>query len=233
MNSREKEDFSRILNVFLSSTFVTRGGDLRRDYYFVKRYFAAFEGVFRILGWSLTVDDAYGVAFVVSPYGQTHLRLNAIQSVVLLTLRLIYEEARKDLNPNDSVVVTVDDLQSRLQAFKVTSRPLDKKALRECIALLKKYNVLGSLDSDVTDPSTRLIISPAILFAVRIEDLDQVKQSLEALLDRERGGSSASRKDSGSDTDGAAHAEEYVADESGESGVTDENVDETEEPHEF
>lgn len=187
MNSREREDFSRILNIFLTSTFITREGDLRRDYYFIKQYLPAFEGYLGLIGWSLTVDDAYGVAFVTSPYGQTRLRLNAIQSIVLLTIRLIYEEARKDLNLNDNVVVTVEDLQSRLQAFKVTSRPLDKKTLRECIALLKKHGILTSLDGDVIDPSTRLVISPAVLFAMRVESLEQVKRSLEALVSGDGG----------------------------------------------
>lgn len=205
--------------MFLSSTFVTRHGDLRRDYYFVKQYLSAFEGFFQLLGWSLTLDDTYGVAFVVSPYGQTHLRLNAIQSVVLLTLRLIYEEARKDLNPNDSVVVTVDDLQSRLLAFKATSRPLDKKTLRECIGLLKKYNILDSLDSDVTDPSTRLLVSPAILFAVRTENLDQVKRSLEELLNRERVGETGESQETGdADSEAAVAAEE---DDGGDDGDDD------------
>lgn len=142
-----------------------------------------------------------------SPYGQTRLRLNAIQSTVLLTIRLIYEEARKDLNLNDNVVVTVEDLQSRLQAFKVTSRPLDKKTLRECIAFLKKHGILTSLDGDVIDPSTRLVISPAVLFAVRVESLDQVKRSLEALMSGDRG------EGSGGEAEETEQEDTVVADE--------------------
>lgn len=187
MSSKEREDFSRVVNHFLSSTFVTRDGDLRRDYYFVKQYLPAFEGYLGLIGWSLTVDDTYGVAFVTSPYAQTRLRLNAIQSAVLLTVRLMYEEARKDLNLSDKVVVAVEDLQSRLQAFKIASRPLDKKTLRECIALFKKHGLLEPLDGDVVDPATRLVISPAVLFAVRVESLAHIEHSLRALANSDRG----------------------------------------------
>ncbi|MDI3534877.1 MAG: hypothetical protein PWQ82_1242 [Thermosediminibacterales bacterium] len=180
LTQKEREEFTRILNKLLSITFLTRKKeDNRRDYYFIERNEALFREYLKLAGWEISSDKSLGVYRVENRFGYNRLQLKMDESIILLILRLCYEEKRKEINLTQNISVRIRELQEKYAALKIKDRPIDKKTLRETISMLKRFNIVDNLDSDVTDPETRLIIYPTIVFAVKVEDIRNIYDLLD------------------------------------------------------
>lgn len=180
LSPKEQEDFTRIVNKLLATTFVTRKNDEdRRDYYFIERHEPLFHSYLKLAGWTLALDKSYGVYQVVNEFAFNRLRLKLEESIILLIIRLCYEEKRREISLAENVMLRVREIQEKYAALRIRKKPIDKKSLRETVALLKRFNIVRPLDADATDPDCRLEILPTVLFAVRVEDIRQVHDKLD------------------------------------------------------
>ncbi len=178
LTGTEKEQFSRIVNRLLASTYlVKRKEDNRRDYFFTQRHENLFRGYLRLGGWLLASDPALGVYSLESPHNRLHLRME--ESIIILIVRLLYEEKRGEVSLAEDVSIRVGEIQERYSILAIKKRPIDKATLRETIGLLKRFNILTSLTGDVTDPECRLVVYPSILIAIRVDDIKEVHERLE------------------------------------------------------
>ena len=130
-------------------------------------------------GWKLESDRVYGVYHITNESGYNRMRLKLEESIILLIIRLCYEEKRKEVNITENISIRVREIQDKYAALKIKNKPIDKKSLTETINLLKRFNILYNLETNVTDPDCRLIIFPTILFAVRVDDIRTVFSLLE------------------------------------------------------
>lgn len=180
MTVKEQEEFARIVNKLLGCTFITRKNEEnRRDYYFIERNEELFRGYLKHAGWTLVGDRGYGVYQVVSDFPANRLRLKMEESIVLLIIRLCYEEKRREINLTENICIKVREIQDKYAALKIRARPIDKKSLKEAIGLFKRFNILQVLDGDVTDPECRLEVYPTVLFAVRVDEIRSIYDKLE------------------------------------------------------
>lgn len=181
LSTREREDFARIANRLLTSTFIIKQQESgRRDYYFVERHEAAFAGCLRLLHWDLIVDRAYGVIQATNKQGAGRLQLRLLESVLLLLLRLLYEERRKELSLTDDVVCQVQEIHDKALTLRLRERGvIEKKHLQNAFALFRRYSLVELIDEDVTEPRCRFKLLPSILFAVRLEGLPELIDRLE------------------------------------------------------
>lgn len=180
LNQREREDFARIINRLLSSTFLVKHQEeARRDYYFAERNEAMLTGYLKLMHWDLIVDRAYGVVQAVNRNSGTRLPLRLMDSVLLLLLRLIYEEKRKELNVTDDIICCVHDVQDKAFSLRVREKAVvEKKYLREAFSLFRRFALIDVLDEDLTAPRTRLKLYPSLLFAVKLGALPEVEERL-------------------------------------------------------
>ncbi|HWI52584.1 MAG TPA: DUF4194 domain-containing protein [Symbiobacteriaceae bacterium] len=181
LNTREREEFARIANRLLTATFLVKQQESsRRDYYFVERNEAAFAGYLRLLQWDLIVDRAYGVVQAANKQGAGRLQLRLMESVLLLLLRLLYEERRKELSLTENVVCQVQEIHDKALTLRVRERGVvEKKHLQNAFGLFRRYSLVELIDEDVTDPRCRFKLLPSILFAVRLEGLQELTDRLE------------------------------------------------------
>lgn len=179
LNITEKNDFTRIVNKLLSLTFITRKKeDNRKDYYFIERHEELFRQYLSLAGWQLLSDKGQGVYQVINGFDYNRLQLKLEESIILLILRLCYEEKRKEVSMNELVMVRVDEIQEKYRALKIRKQPISKTSLRSTLNLLKRYNLIDNLDRDMVAPETRLIVFPSILMAVRVDSIRQVYEKL-------------------------------------------------------
>ena len=179
LSNREKEDVTRVVNRLLASTFLVKRQEAsRRDFYFVERNLAVFQGILGLIGWEVRIDGPLGVCQAVNRQGTHRASLRTIDSAVLLILRLLYEEKRKLISIAADVMGTVQELQEKYLAFGFKTRVLEKKHLTEALKLCRRYQIIELLDEDETDPSTRFLIYPSILFAVRVDSLQELHARL-------------------------------------------------------
>lgn len=182
LTNREREDFARIVNRLLTATFIVKQQDSsRRDYYFVERNEAVFAGYLRVMQWDLIVDRAYGVVQALNRQNAGRLQLRLMESLLLLMLRLLYEERRKELSLTDDVVCQVQEIHDKALTLRVRERGVvEKKHLQNAFALFRRYSLVELIDEDVTDPRCRFKLLPSILFAIRLEGLQELSDRLDA-----------------------------------------------------
>lgn len=185
LNQRERDDFARIIGRLLTSTFLVKQQDeSRRDYYFVERHEAILSGYLRIIRWELLIDRAYGVVQVIHRQGGARLQLRLMESVLLLLLRLIYEEKRRELTITDEIVCQVQDIHDKALSLRVRERAVvEKKHLRDAFTLFRRFSLVDVMDEDITDPRCRIKLYPSLLFAVKLDGLQDLHDRLNAYVD--------------------------------------------------
>jgi len=182
LNHREREDFARIVGKLLAQTFLVKQQEAsRKDYYFVERNEALFAGYLKLSQWDLVVDRGYGVVHVTNRAGGTRLQMRLMESVLLLLLRLLYEERRKALSLTDDVVCQVQDLHDKALTLRIREKGvIEKKHLANAFSLFRRFNIIELVDDDITDPRCRFRLLPTILFAVKLEGLQELTDRLDA-----------------------------------------------------
>lgn len=182
----QKEKFKVAANKLLNNCFIIKKKeDTRNDYIFIVQNKDLFTEYFELLGYKIDVNDIQGVVALTSVSGVGRLRLKKIESVILLILRLLYIEKRKELSLNEDVVVLSDEIHQKYNMLKIDAKAnLDKTLLRDAIRLFKKYNIVSSLDTDVTMSDARIKIFPSVLFAVPNDNLTTMYESINEKLSR-------------------------------------------------
>lgn len=175
LSDRDRAEFARLVNRLLASTFLVKREQARRDFYFVERHESLFAGYLKAMGWELVLDKVLGVAQAVNREGGTRLPLGEWDSLLLLVLRLMYEQKRKEIRLGEDVMVRIQDIHDIALALKLRERGVvEKKYLRDAFALFRRFSLVEVLDGDVTHSDTRFLIYPTILFAVRAEVLAEL-----------------------------------------------------------
>lgn len=197
LSQKDREQFRRICGKLLSTCFICKKNEsTRADYYFILRMKETFEAYLEVLGLTLEISEAYGVVQLVSREGMGHVNLRLMDSIILLILRILYDEKKRELSLTD-VVVNVGDIQDKYLSMKIRSRQIDKTAMNNGLRTLKRYGIIGLLDSDMTQEDARILIYDAILMAVRVDDIEKTAD----LLEKYRKGESKDETAQESETD--------------------------------
>ena len=182
LTNAEKERFSKLVNYLLNKTFVTREiyetkdrlGKINADYRFIEKYYDLFEGYLKVINYVLKTDEAIGVIYLENDYGYNKLRLDKLTTLILFTLRTIYDE-EKEKNATSSVVyISTASLIYKLLELKIVSKKPTMKDMVESIRLLINQNILTKIDGNMEDSSCQLAILPTILIIVSNEKIDAI-----------------------------------------------------------
>ena len=157
--------------------------DTASDYNYILNNKDAFIEYFDILGYELIIDEQNGVIGLNNPSGTGRIHLKKIESILLLILRLLYIEKRKQLSQIDDVIIIADEIYDKYSMLKMNAK-LDKTAMRNTLGMFQRYHLIGKLDADMSNPDTRILIYPSILFAVTVSSLDDLYQSAKDKLDK-------------------------------------------------
>ena len=185
-SSVQKDKFKIAANKLLNNCFILKKkDDTRNDYIFIVQNKELFIEYFELLGYTIEINEMHGVVALSNMYGTGRLRLKKIESVVLLILRLLYIEKRKELSLNEDVVILADDIHQKYDMLKIESKlNIDKTMLRDAVRLFKRYNLIYNIDADVTKSNARIRIYPSILFAVTNENVTQMYETIIDKLDK-------------------------------------------------
>ena len=185
LNDRDRESFSRLVNLLLARTFLVRERvDLRdkslvidRDFRFLERYHSLLCGYLAVAGWDLNLDVHLGVAALSNRFGSNRYRLNKFETYFLLVLRLIYAEAAEKLTLRRDVTCSVRDLLEKLSMFNLLEKKLSDKSLSEGLSTLREFNLIDRVEGEWSEPETQLVIYPSVLLAVNEEQIRQLYEA--------------------------------------------------------
>lgn len=126
-----------------------------------------------------------GVVALTNVAGTGRIRLRKIESIILLILRLLYIEKRKELTLNEEVIVLSDEIHEKYNMLKIEAKTnIDKTVFRDTIRLFKRFNIVSNLDSDVTMSDARIKIYPSVLFAVPNDNLTLLYDAINEKLNK-------------------------------------------------
>lgn len=179
-----KDKFKSAANKLLGECFLLKKHkDTASDYNYILNNKDAFIEYFDILGYELIIDEQNGVIGLNNPSGTGRIHLKKIESILLLILRLLYIEKRKQLSQIDDVIIIADEIYDKYSMLKMNAK-LDKTVMRNTLGMFQRYHLIGKLDADMSNPDTRILIYPSILFAVTVSSLDDLYQSAKDKLDK-------------------------------------------------
>ena len=187
MLQKDKDEFKRISNRLLSNCFVCKGNQASRsEYYFVLKYREKFRDFLEVLGYRL------GVIQLINPQNYNHLKLKLYESIILLILRILYDEKKRELSAANEVIVNLGDIQDKYLSLKIRDKMIDKTTMRNALSLFRRFQLIETLDRDLTNEESRILIYDSILLAVRVEDIKAAYEKLEIY---KRGGKNSEETD--------------------------------------
>ncbi len=179
-----KEKFKSTANKLLNECFIIKKNkDTVSDYNFILNYRDYFISLFDILGYELVIQEDQGVIGINNPAGTGRIHLRKIESMLLLILRLLYIEERKKVSQTSDVIVVIDQVYDKYNMLKMQNK-LDKTTLRNSMGLFRRYHLIQNLDADMSNPDTRVIIYPSILFAVANTSLEEMYEAAKDKLEK-------------------------------------------------
>lgn len=180
MLQRDKDEFKRICNKLLSTCFVCKGNVTNRaDYYFVLKYREKLAEYLDVLGYRLEINEEYGVIQLTNTQNYNRLNLKLFESIILLVLRILYDEKKRELSASEEVIVNLGDIQDRFLSLNIRDKMIDKTTMRNTLNLFRRFQLIETLDKDLGNEESRVLIFDSILMAVRVEDIKQAYEKLE------------------------------------------------------
>lgn len=180
MLQRDQEDFRRICNKLINICFLCKRNETTRsDYYFVLKYKEKFQELLSILGYRVEINEEYGVIQLTNGQNINRQNLKLYESIILLILRILFDEKKRELSMSDEIIVTLGDVQDKYLSLKIRDKMIDKTVMSNTLRLLKRYQIVEILDKDVSDEETRILIYDSILMAVRVEDIKKVYEKID------------------------------------------------------
>ena len=174
MLQKDKEEFRRVCNKLMSICFICKQNeDTKSDYYFILRQKPVFLRYLDVLGYNLEINEEYGVIQLVNRENYNHVHLKLYDSIILLILRILYDEKKRELSLTD-VVINIGDIQEKYLSLKIREKQIDKTTMGNALRLFRRYNLVALLDKDLTQEDSRIVIYDSILMAVRVEDIKRV-----------------------------------------------------------
>ena len=180
MLQRDKDEFTRICNRLLSQCFVCKKNETTRaDYYFIMKYKEKFLEYLSVLGYRLDINEEYGVVQLVNTQNYNRYNMKLFESIILLILRILYDEKKRELSISDEVIINMGDIHEKFMSLKIRDKMIDKTTLRNAISTMRRFQLVEPLDRDLSNEDARLIIYDSILMAVRVEDIRSAYEKLD------------------------------------------------------
>ena len=180
MLQRDKDEFTRICNRLLSQCFVCKKNETTRaDYYFIMKYKEKFLEYLSVLGYRLDINEEYGVVQLVNTQNYNRYNMKLFESIILLILRILYDEKKRELSISDEVIINMGVIHEKFMSLKIRDKMIDKTTLRNAISTMRRFQLVEPLDRDLSNEDARLIIYDSILMAVRVEDIRSVYEKLD------------------------------------------------------
>lgn len=194
----QKEKFRIAANKLLNHCFLLKKReDTKKDYFFVKQNLELFVTYFDLLGYEVKMNEDQGVIGLVNQFSIGRVELSKYESILLLIMRLLYIEKRKELATfSEEVTVLMEEIREKYAMLKIKTKPMmDKGMERNFVKLFRKYNLIQNLDTDVNQADARIVIYPSIIMAVTVESVNDYYEMTERKLKEYAVGNDAAEKE--------------------------------------
>lgn len=196
LSSQDQNEFARIVNALMLKSFVVRESfdsrekmmKINPEYRFIERYYEIFEEYLKYSGWRLEKDVTNGVIAIYNEYEQNRLRIDRETSLILFTLRLIYETKKAESNaPGESLYMTTPELLKTMIEYGITmqGKRLTGRLLGRSLRFMAAHNIICKVSGSYDEGNVTFYILPSITFAVDSQKIAAMSDALERLKEGE------------------------------------------------
>ncbi|MBE6041363.1 MAG: DUF4194 domain-containing protein [Clostridiales bacterium] len=179
MIQKDQDEFRKIMNRLMSTGFILRRKEqTKSDYYFILRHRSVFERYLDVLSYQIDINEEYGVIQLLNRENYNHLQLTMHESIILLILRILFDEKKRELSLTD-VVVNMGDIQEKYLSMQIRSEQIGKTVMRNALKKFRRYSLVELLDGNNIREESRVLIYDSIMMAVRVDDIKRVSELLE------------------------------------------------------
>lgn len=188
MGQADRSQLGRCINGLLAHTYLLSeqyddaDGVLKgnSDYRLVDRHFDWVRDHLLVSGWDLVKDRTLGVIYVENLHNRNRLQLGGMTTLILLALRLLYDEEREKLVLRNVVAITTWDVANRLMVFNTLKRKPSDKDLSEALRILARHNLIQKIQGNWQEADCRFLIHPSILLVLPGDAITRIWQGLQA-----------------------------------------------------
>ncbi len=185
MTQGQKDQFRDTANKLLSQTYLSKDKrDNKEAYYFLMSYKDIFDEFFTILGYEIELDQPNGSAMLKGAPTSMIMKLKRDESIILIILRLLYHEKMKETTLNENIVIDIADIHNKYDLLEIKKK-LNKTDLISALRLFRRYNLI-EITGDLNTLSSKIVILPTILLALKSEDITEVYNTLRKLAQDEK-----------------------------------------------
>ena len=179
LSEKDKIMFSNVANQLLNNCFLCKDKKENREaYYFVLNYKVLFDEYFHMIDWAIDYNHEIGALQLINVSSRNLLKLKKNESIVLIILRILYQEKIISFTSSNNVIVHVDDIHEKYENLEFKKK-IYKTDLLAILRLFKRFNLIDPL-GDVTKGNCEVIIYPTILLAIKGMNVDALYQTLKS-----------------------------------------------------
>lgn len=186
LNNQEKERFSKVTNYLLNKTFILREtfeakdrvGKISADYRFVERNLELFNEYLVLAGYNLEKDDRYGIISVKNIYESNLMQLDKFTTLMLLSLRQLYDQKLEGNNPSKVIFITVGEVVIHMIENKLLTKKPTIKETVDALRVLLRHNLIARFDGSLENSNMVITLYPTILKVVSNEKISVIYKNL-------------------------------------------------------
>ena len=196
LSHSDQNEFARVVNALMLKSFVVRESfdsrekmmKINPEYRFLERHFELVENYLKYSGWLLEKDVASGVIAISNEYEQNRLRIDRETSLVMFTLRLIYETQKAESNSaGESLYMTTAELLKTMIEYGITmqGKRLTGRLLGRSLRFMANHNIIAKVSGSYDEGNVSFYILPSITFAVDNQKIAAMSEALDRLKEGE------------------------------------------------
>jgi len=184
LSSIDRDKFGELANELLNKNYILayhydNKNRIRRpnsNYNFIVRNYEIFEEYFKMTHYKLERDDNYHVISLSNELNYNHQKVDKFTTLFLLTLRLMYDEAKEQAATSEVVYTTTSQIIYKMIDLKLIDKKPTIKATVDVLRFLISHNIINKIDKSLDDFGATLVILPTILFVISNEKINAIFQ---------------------------------------------------------
>jgi len=196
LSHSDQNEFAKVVNTLMLKSFVVRESfdsrekmmKINPEYRFLERHFELVENYLKYSGWILEKDVASGVIAISNEYEQNRLRIDRETSLIMFTLRLIYETQKAESNSSgESLYMTTPELLKTMLEYGITmqGKRLTGRLLGRSLRFMAAHNIIAKVSGSYDEGNVAFYILPSITFAVDNQKIASMSEALDRLKEGE------------------------------------------------
>jgi hypothetical protein len=198
MPEDDKKAFAEMVNDLMLTGFIVRDLFDNREkamkinprYRYGERYLEIISEYMSFAGWLVEKDALNGVITLSNSFGQNRLKMDRETSLVIFTLRLIYEtEKSASSQPGESLYLTTPALMKTMidHGIVFPGKKLTGRLLAKPLRFLSNHNVIAKVSGNYDEGNVSFYLLPSIIYAVDNQKIAAMSDAIDKQTGVERG----------------------------------------------